>query len=106
MNLIDKYLKKLGVSSYEDLNQEEKETLKTWEMALGGRKITEEEYKNFLNSELEAAITRLCEVDLSKEAEIFRKVEVRVIKKIISFASMPIVEKQLLEKQLESKLYE
>jgi hypothetical protein len=104
MNILEKYLKKIGVGSYEDLNLEEKETMKKWEESLQGRRITDEEYRLFLETELEEATSRLCEVDLPKEAEIFRKVEVRVMRKIISFLNMPLIEKQLLEKQIESKL--
>lgn len=103
MNKLEKFLNKIGVKKYEDLNAEEKETYREWEASLQGRQITQDEYRNFLESELDQAIGRLTDVDLSKEAEIFRKVEVRFIKKVLSFLDMPLVEKQLLEKQIESR---
>jgi hypothetical protein len=103
MSIIDKLLKKKNVA-YKDLNEEEKSTLRAWEASLAGRKVTDEDYRAFLDAELETAILRLCEVDLPKESEVFRKVEVRVIRKIISFLNMPLIEKTLLEKQLESQL--
>lgn len=88
--------------SYEDLTTEEKETYLEWEKALSGRKLTDDDVKIFLNSELDTAISRLTDenVKLNSEADIFRKVEVRFIKKIINFLNMPAVEKQLLERQI------
>lgn len=102
MNPLDKFLRKVGVKSYSDLNAEEKETYKQWEMVLSGRKLTDDEVKNFLHRELDEAIVRLTEVDLTKEGEIFRKVEVRFIKKILNFLDMPRVEKEMLEKNIEN----
>lgn len=104
MSILDKYLKKLGVESFEGLNHEEKETLKQWELALSGRKITDEDTKLFLETELNTAIDRLTDVDLKPEDRVFRKVEVRFIRKVIQFLNMPALEKKLLEKQIESKL--
>lgn len=99
--MLEKFLKKLGVNSYLDLNAEEKETYKQWELSLSGRKLTEKEVDAWLKSELDLAVTRLTDTDLTKEAEIFRKVEVRFIKKIINFLDSPKVEKQFAEKAIE-----
>ena len=103
-DLLANYLKKIGVGRYEQLTDDEKSTFKEWELALQGRQLTESDVKNFLDSELETATDRLTEVDLPKESEIFRKMEVRLIKKIIHLLNTPAMEKQLLEKQIESKL--
>lgn len=97
---MEKFLKKFGVKKYEDLNAEEKETYREWEATLAGRQITQDEYRKFLEAELDQAINRLTDVDLSKESEIFRKVEVRMLRKIINFLDMPMIEKQLLEQNL------
>lgn len=103
-NLIDKYLKKIGVVNYDALSSEEKDTLREWETSLQGRKLTDQDVRNFLDTELDTATMRLTDVDLKPEDAVFRKVEVRFIKKIISFLNMPAMEKALLEKQIESKL--
>ena len=100
MRILNKYLKKIGVQSYDELNSEEKETFREWEIALSGRKLTDEDVQNFLNQELEIAIARLTEVDLPKETEIFRKMEVKMIRKIQNFLNAPQIEKKLLENQL------
>lgn len=102
--MLDKFLKSIKVGSYEELTPEEKETYRNWEASLQGRSITEPDYRAFLESELNSAIVRLTEINLSKEDQIFRKMEVRFIKKIINFLDMPLLEKQLLEKQIESRL--
>ena len=104
MSILDKFLKHKGIKNFVDLNDEERKTFKEWEASLAGRTISQDEYRNFLESELSLAIGRLTEIDLSKEAEIFRKVEVRLIKKILSFLDMPLVEKSILETQIESQL--
>lgn len=97
---MDKWLKKLGVK-YEDLNEEEKNTYKKYESALSGRKLTEKEIQTWLQLELDLAVSRLTEIDLKKEDEIFRKVEVRMLKKIISYLNSPVVAKEYAQKAIE-----
>lgn len=99
--MLKQYLKKLGLSSYEELNAEEKETFKEWEVALSGRKLTDKDVEAWLQSELDLSVSRLTEVDLKKEDEIFRKVEIRMIKKIQNFLNSPRVEKAFTEKAIE-----
>lgn len=98
-----KQLRLPEAKSFEDLSDEEKETYKEWEKTLVGRKLTDEDVREFLENELEVAITRLTDenVKLSSEVDIFRKVEVRFIKKVISFLNMPNVERAMIEKQIE-----
>jgi len=103
-NLLEKYLQKIGVVKYEELTSEEKDTYRQWEAALVGRKLTDSDIASFLSIELDTAVSRLTDVDLKMEDAIFRKVEVRFIKKIINLLNMPAMEKQLLERQIESKL--
>lgn len=104
MNILEKYLKKIGVKSYEELNQEEKETYKEWETSISGRRLTDEDVKEFLNLELQTAISRVTEVNLTKEDETFRKCEIKLIQKILKFLDSPRVEKELLEKQIVGRL--
>ena len=104
MNILEKYLKKIGVNSFTELNEEEKETYKEWEESVSGRKLTDEDVQTFLNQELQTAILRLTEVNLSKEDEVFRKCEVKMIQKILKFLDGPRIEKELLEKQIGRRL--
>lgn len=100
MDTLTKYLQKLGLKSYDELNSEEKETYKQWQEALSGRKLTDEDVNSFLEIELQHAIARLTEVDLPKETEIFRKMEVKMIRNIQNFLNSPQIEKSLLEAQI------
>lgn len=102
--ILEKWLKKIGVNSFDELNSEEKETYKLYEEALSGRKLTDEDVEKWLQSELDIAISKLTEIDLKKEDEIFRKVEVRFIKKILNFINSPKVAKQLAEKQISEMM--
>lgn len=99
--ILQKYLKKLGVNSYDELNSDEKETYKMYEEALSGRKLTDNEVNKWLDTELNLAINRLTDINLTKDDEIFRKVEVRLLKKIIEYINSPKVVKDMAEKQLE-----
>lgn len=94
----------MGVKNYGELNQEEKLTYKEWEESLISRKLTDQDVAQFLNQELQSAIQRLTEVNLSKDDEIFRKVEVRMIQKIQKFLDSPRVEREMIEKQIGAQL--
>ncbi len=104
MSILDQLLKKIGVSKYEELNSDEKATFKNWENVLSGRRLTDEDVVAFLEKERHNAVLRLVEVNLSKEDEIFRKVEVRFISKLLEFLNSPKVEKEVFEKQLENNI--
>ncbi len=104
MDTLSKFLRKIGAKSYLDLNDEEKQTYKLWEQSLSGRRLTDEEVRTFLETELDQSISRLTEVDLSEESEIFRKVEVRFIKKILVLLDMPKLEKKMLEANIEKTI--
>ncbi len=99
--MMEKFLKKIGVNSFSELNEEEKATYREWEISLSGRKLTDKDVSDFLQMEYEIAVSRLTEINLSKEDEIFRKVEVKFIKKIIGFLNGPTLEKQFAEKAIE-----
>lgn len=99
--MLDKFLKSIGVKSYEELNQEERETYKEWEISLSGKKLTDKEVVAWLHTELDFAILRLVDVDLKPQDEIFRKVEVRLLKKIINYLNSPVVAKEYAQKAIE-----
>jgi len=104
MNILAKYLKKIGVKSYEELNEEERATYREWEISISGRKLTDEDVKEFLDLEEQTAVQRLTDVNLSIEDQAFRKAEVKLIKKIKRFLESPQIEKTMMEKQLEAQL--
>jgi DNA-binding TFAR19-related protein (PDSD5 family) len=99
--MLNQYLKKLGIKSYDDLNADEKATYKEMEKAFEGKEITNKEVQEWLSYELDLAVSRLTDINLTKEDEIFRKVEVRFIKKLINLIESPKIAKQMAEKHLE-----
>lgn len=102
--MLEKLLKKFNVGSYEELNEEEKKTYLSWEESLVGRKLTDEDVATFLSGELDLAVSRITDIGLSKEDELFRKMEIRFIKKIQNFLNSPKVEKQFAQKAIEQML--
>ena len=104
MDLLSKWLKKLNVGSYYELNEEEKATYREYESALSGKKLTDEEVVNFLKQELDVAVVRLTDVDLKLEDAAFRKAEVRFIKKILNFINSPQVAKEFAQKAVEQMI--
>ena len=104
MNYLDSLLKKLGVTSVDQLNSDEKITFDEWEEQLRGRKITDEDVQKFLATELDTAVNRLLDTNLSVEDMSFRKAEIKIIRKIQDFLAMPEAEKRLLERQLEAQI--
>ncbi|KKQ94897.1 MAG: hypothetical protein UT21_C0011G0005 [Candidatus Woesebacteria bacterium GW2011_GWA1_39_11b] len=99
--MLENYLKKLGLTSFTELNAEERETYKEWESALHGRKITDKDVEDFLDAELDTAVSRLTEENLSVDAQAIRKAEVKLIKKIKLFLNGPATEKAFVERSIE-----
>ena len=102
MSILSEYLRKIGVKSYDELTSDEKETYKEWEISISGRKLTDDDVRSFIETELQTAILRLTEVNLSIEDQAFRKAEVKLIQKIIKFLDSPKVEKTMVERQVKS----
>lgn len=99
--MLQKYLKKLGLSSFSELNEEEKKTFREWEEALSGRKLTDEEVETWLNAEYDIATSRITEEGLDEKVIIFRQVELKFIKKILNFINSPKVAKEFAEKSIK-----
>lgn len=99
--MLDKFLKKIGVTSFSELNDEEKKTFREWEFALSGRKLTDDDVQNWLNEEYETAVTRATDEGLTEKVRDFRSAEVRIIKRIISFINSPKVEKVMAEQAIK-----
>lgn len=102
--ILDQLLRKLGVESYTDLNDEERATFKEWEQALNGRKITDDDVAIFLQTELETSLQKLISQPLKEREDIFLKMEVNFIRKLQKFLDAPRVEKELLEQQIKNQI--
>lgn len=103
MNLLEKMLGKLGVS-YEELNDEERDTFKKWGTALAGRKLTDEDVKTFLDTEYHDAVVKLSSQKLNERDDIFLKMKLDFIIKTKEFLAIPEKEKAMVEQQIQTQL--
>lgn len=99
--MLEKLLKKIGVNSYLDLNEEEKRVYAEWSSALEGRPVSSEDVQKWLQYEYETAVSRITEEGLNDKVLMFRQIELKFIKKILSFINSPKVGKEYAQKALE-----
>lgn len=102
MSLLNKYLKKIGVKSFADLSEEEKETFRDWEEALSGRKITDDDVADFLVASEDEIIKELIGLKNDERRDIFLKMQLDLIRKIKVFLSTPELEKKLIERNINN----
>jgi len=104
MNILEKYLKKIGVKHFHELNDEEKQTFRTWEESLNGRKITDDEVVSFFNTEIEDTINKLVSMEYNEKEDRFLKVKLDFLRKVKNFLKMPEVERQIVEQGINKLL--
>lgn len=104
IDLLGKFLEKIGAKSYLDLNDEERETYKMWEAALAGRRLTDQDVAVFLQQEKESALAKLTTQKLSEREDIFLKMELNFIKKLQMFLNTPKVEQAFVEAQIKQQI--
>jgi len=102
MSILQKYLKKIGVDNYSELNAEEKETYKVWEQGLNGKKLTDEDVATFLQVQEDETIVKLINAPLSERDDVFLKMKLEMIRKIRGFLFSPEFEKQMLERNISN----
>ena len=99
--ILSRYLKKLGVSSFLDLNEEERSTYKEWESALQGRRLTDEDVARFFEAEIEDTIKKLPEQRLGSKDDTFLKVKLEFLRNVRVFLDSPRVEAAAAQAALE-----
>lgn len=102
--ILENLLKKLGVTSYEELSPEERETYRTWSTALAGRKLTDEDVEQFFNVQIEDCLMKLTTVKLNDREDIFLKAKLDLIRQIKNFLDSPKREQEVITRQIKSKL--
>jgi len=100
--ILNKYFKKLGISEFSQLTQEEKDTYNEWEEALNGRQITDENVKDFFNVEIEETINSLIVKKLKEREDIFLKVKLEFLRNIKDFLDAPKREQAMVKKEIKS----
>lgn len=104
MDRLKRYLAKVGVKSYQDLNEEEKATYRMWEDSLSGRKITDDDVSVFLATEEDATIQKLIASPQGTRDDTFLKMKLEMIRKIRHFLNSPVVERRIMESNIDGLL--
>ena len=105
MDYLAKYLKKLGVKEFSELNNEEKETCRVWQDTLNGRKLTDDEVYEFFANQEEETVKKLIENRDPKE-DMFLKVKLEFIRNARNFLNIPKFEKIVAENNIKRFLNE
>ena len=100
--VLEKYLRKLGLKSYNDLQPEERETYKLWESALSGRRLTDDDVKVFIDEQLSDTLKKLPSKELNTQDDIFLKMKLQFIQDVKAFLDSPAIEKKMTERQIEN----
>jgi len=101
-NILNKYLDKLGVKEYSELNEDEKEVYKDWENVLSGRKLTDNYISEFLTASENDIIKELISQNNKDRRDIFLKMQLDMIRKIKFFLSSPDMEREALENNIDN----
>ena len=102
MDNLKKYLAKLGVTEFSHLSEEEKETYRKWDEVLSGRKLTDDDVKDFLDRELDDIQVKIVSPTLSVREDLFLKMNLEFIRKVKVFLMSPITEKKVLEQNINN----
>jgi len=99
--MIDGILKKFGLK-YEDLNEAEKETLRSWLENLSKQEITVEKIKEYIRNMLSGVEKELAQDNLPKTKDIFLKARMRNYLLLLDFLTSPEKAKKVVEEQLKN----
>jgi len=102
MNILKKYLTKIGAKEFVQLSDEEKDTYRRWEETLSGRKLTDEEVKQFLDVEEEETKAKLIKEITATREDTFLKMKLEFVMKIKVFLNSPEMEKKILETNINN----
>jgi len=100
-NPLQTLLGKLGVS-YEELTEEERTTFNSWRKALSGRRITDEDVTQFLDTQYHDAVKKLSSLKLKEREDTFLKMKVDFIIQLKGFLELPTKEKEMIERQINT----
>lgn len=88
-NLLAKWLKKKGIKDYYALTEEEKSSYNQLKNALEGKKLTDEDVAKFWRETIDSINEKLTSENLSDKERDFLIVELRLVRKIITFLDSP-----------------
>jgi len=102
MDILKRYLEKIGVTEFSELTEEEKETYRNWDSSLNGRKLTDTDVAEFLTAEEQETINKLKSMKLEKREDIFLKMKLEFLGKVRIFLTSPEIEKEMTKRNIEN----
>ena len=100
--LLQKALEKLGLKSFNDLNEIEKETFKTWETILQGKKITQDDVIGEIKNFQEKILSQLEDAELSEKAKSYLLAQLGVVRLIVRIVESPKQDIARVEQEIAS----
>lgn len=101
--LLKKALEKLGLSSFNDLNDLEKETFRNWEQALSqGETITSDEVVESVRDLFEKTLDKLGDENLSERARTFLLCQMKIVKYVLRTIESPRADVRKIESEINS----
>ena len=104
MIILDKWLKKNGLKSFMDLNEEEKKTFRQWENTLSGKKLTDADVKEFFEREIEETVGILTTTELKSKDDNFLKAKLLILRKLRLLLLMPEMQAKELEQTIQAQI--
>lgn len=99
--LLKKALERLGLSSFNDLNDIEKETFKNWEIALSrGSSITSDEVVEAIRKMFDDTVEQLGSEKLTESERTFLLVQMKVVKYILRTVESPKADVRKIESEI------
>jgi hypothetical protein len=95
--MLQGFLKKVGVNSYNELTEEEKNTYREYEAILNGRSITDKDVRAFFEMQVETTIKALLSTKLDTREDTFLKMKLEFLRTLVSFLDAPEREKKQLQ---------
>jgi len=100
--LLQKALSNLGLSSFNDLNEPEKETFKQWENVLHGKKITQEDVIGEIKTFQEKILTQLEDSSLNDKQKSYLLAQLSVVRFIVRTVESPKQDVRRVEQEINS----
>lgn len=104
MDYLKKYLNKIGIKDFSELNPEEKLQYNSWQEALSGKKLTDKDVAVFLISKENEIITELIGTEITAKRDSYLKMQLDLIRQIKNFLNTPELQKKMTEYTLQELL--
>lgn len=94
----------MGIKSYEEMNEMEKQTLEEYQQVFAAADITIDDLKRIIPEQIERLREREEQFDIPDKESLFLKARIRNMKMLETFIFGPEKAKQRLEAEMKSKI--